>query len=385
MAAGSWFGLPEMGWSEAFGGNKASTGGQGYGASPLGPLGSAGIALANLGSSSSQQPEVLSGFTQSNGTPYAPPPSNLTNNTPTTTSGGGGGNNTSSSDQKQIDNISGAWDGFIGSLKDQIGGLGKQAEALGSTIGSQFNSLAGDLGLQLGQGQTALAGNEADANQNQVTNLRDISSSIKNGFMAGNNYLGSIGAGDSSAANQYSFALNKIGTRQRSDVMQGTAKILADINNRKVDLKNTYDNEMNKLSNWKNEQINGVTQWFSEAQQQIQDQIGQGKISKAKDIASMSQSILDKAQSATNSINSQAQQWNQTVAKYVLENASTIEEGLANLQKYVPESGYNMPSAGNPDLSINPQTGAPNPAPFFSSNVGNTNEKDLANNGLFGN
>ena len=45
--------------------------------------------------------------------------------------------------------------------------------------------------------------------------------------------LGARGAGDSSAANQYSYALNRLGSKERGNVMNTTAQSQQEIENQK--------------------------------------------------------------------------------------------------------------------------------------------------------
>jgi len=76
-----------------------------------------------------------------------------------------------------------------------------------------------------------------EVEKNQVKTLRDLSENVRNSFMAGNVYLGARGAGDSSASNQYAYALTKMGSKQRADIMNNTSGIMGDIDNREFKLK----------------------------------------------------------------------------------------------------------------------------------------------------
>lgn len=270
----------------------------------------------------------------------------------------GGSSNSSSSNSAQDEaqaeadrqrrelqsSIGSGWDSYISGLDDQLEGLNSQRTAQEGIIGSQYNTGLGDLGLQFEQGQQSLGQNREMAEQNQVKNLRDISGNIRNAFQAGNVYLGARGAGDSSAANQYSYALNKMGTQQRSDVMQNTANILADVDAREGNLKNIYNTEVNKLGETKNQAIQQVGMWFADAQNQIKQLQNEGRLNKAQDIQSLSRDLLNQALQKVNQIEAfnmnrkaQLDQWAMGVSENINQLRSNMQ-GVSNV-------GYDMPTA----------------------------------------
>jgi len=276
-------------------------------------------------------------------------------------------------DQGQIRNeISAGWDQYINSLNDQIGGLQSQRGAQEATIGSQYGQGVNQLNLQKEQGLQDLGKQKESAQQNQVKNLRDISSNIKNSFMAGNNYLGSMGAGDSSAANQYAFALTKMGTQQRSDVMQNTANIINDIQGRETNLNNVYNSEINNLGFERDQAINGVAQWFADAQNQIKQMQAQGQLNKSQDLANLSKDIYNQALKRLDDVNSYAQQKQAALDQWAINQSTNINQVKQNLAA-VSNVSYNQPQAqglvGTPSVDSSGNMITPR---FF----GGTNEKD---------
>jgi hypothetical protein len=250
--------------------------------------------------------------------------------------------------------ISSGWDSYIQSLEDQLGGLDSQATNQRNIVNNQLAQSAGDLDLQLSQGQAALSQNRADAETNQVKNLRDISSNVKNALMAGNVYLGARGAGDSSAANQYSYALGKQATKQRSDVMSNTAGILNQINMKESDLKNIYDNETNKLNQRKEVEMASIAQWFSNAQNQIKQLMAEGKLNKSQDLANLSRDLLDQAIQRTNQIEQQAMQRRQMLDQWAMGVSSEINQLRNNMQatyQFTPQYPQAGPLASGINLS----------------------------------
>jgi len=72
------------------------------------------------------------------------------------------------------------------------------------------------------QGLNTATGQYTQGQQNLDTSrqktLRDLSSNLAQSWQQGNIALGTRGASDSSAANQYSYALTKMGNRNRGDI-----------------------------------------------------------------------------------------------------------------------------------------------------------------------
>lgn len=273
-------------------------------------------------------------------------------------SSGGGSSSVDSQTAKLRNEISSGWDSYINSLNNQMGGLDNQRGLQEGIVNSQYNTGVNSLGLQRDQGVQTLDRNRMDANQNQVGSLRDISSSIRNAFQAGNVFLGTRGASDSSAADQYSYALNKEGTRQRSDVMNNTANILADIDARAANLENIYNTEKNNLMERKNQGLQQVAMWFSEAQNQIRQMQAQGKLQKSQDLNNMSKDLLNRAFAEMDRVNQGVSAQSKALDDWANQTANSLREAggalstQANVNYDLPqaEGGFGAPtvdSSGN--------------------------------------
>jgi hypothetical protein len=240
---------------------------------------------------------------------------------------GGGGFDALKSD------ISSGWDNYINSLNAQLGDLDTQRMGQQGIAESMYRQGANTLGTQREQGLTNLSTEERKLQENQSKTLRDISGSLKSGFMAGNVYLGSRGAGDSSASNQYSLALAKEGSRQRGDVMGQTASQLADVQARRTQLDSIYNTEVRNLDETKNQRLLEIGQWFSQAQQQIRQAQAQGQLGKSQDLQSLSRDILNQAISQMNMINQQVAERKSALDSWAMSNAKNIEQLAGNMRQ----------------------------------------------------
>lgn len=263
-----------------------------------------------------------------------------TNNTPAGNIDTGGGGGDMMPPQPQEDpyaqlrgEISSGWDNYINSLNDQLGGIQTQRTGQEEIANAQYTQGVNTLGLQKTQGVQSL-GNERQAlEQNQVKTLRDLVENQRQAFQAGNNFLGTRGASDSSAANQYSFALAKEAGKQRGDIMTNTSNQLQEINQRETNLNNIYNTEVNNLEQTKNSQFGQIAQWFGDAQNKIRQMQASGQLNKSQDLASLSKDILNQAISEMNRINTEVSGRRTALENWAMTNSKNIAELKANMQQ----------------------------------------------------
>lgn len=191
--------------------------------------------------------------------------------------------------------ISSGWDNYLGSLGEINNGLSDQRTAQENIANSQLT-----------QGQNSLQ-------TQQSKSLRDIADNIKNSFQAGNIYLGARGAGDSSAADQYGFAVQQQGAKQTGN------------------LNEFVTNKMSELSSDHDQKINQIASWFADAQNQIRQQIASGQLNKAKDIASLTQNILNQALAAKAQVTQNAQNQYNTLVQWAANNSHNVDQLRGNI------------------------------------------------------
>jgi len=254
-------------------------------------------------------------------------------------------------------NIESGYSGYFDKLNAMLNeGLPAQRTAQEGIARSQYEQGIAGLGSQREEGLGMLGRQRERTIESQAKNLRDIAANLRNAFMAGNIYLGSQGAGDSSAANQYSYALTKMGTRQRGDIMRQTADIQREIDDREAKLQNIYTDEVNRLAAERDQKIMGVAQWFAEAQNQIREAQGRGELEKGQDLASLSQNLLNDAINNLNAIKQEEANRRGMLEEWALNNAKSIQQVRANMgtvQGYTPQ----LPQAPGA-IAGQPQIGA---------------------------
>lgn len=235
--------------------------------------------------------------------------------------------------ENQIRNeISSAWDGYINSLDQQFGMLDKQKAGMEGQVVAQANKFKNQLGLQLGQGKTALEGERTKTESAQKKNFQDLAEDQTNQMRAGNIYLGARGAGDSSAADMYSYAIGRQGSQIRGDLMQQTAGTLNEINVREENLNNIYNTEVNNTQEELNNGLSQIAQWYADSQRQIQQMKGEAGRDKGLSLAQMSYEILNQAKARVQQLQNYAIEKQAALQQWALNNSNTLAQAKANLQ-----------------------------------------------------
>lgn len=227
-----------------------------------------------------------------------------------------------------------------GNLREMEAGLGGQRSSMEqqanntyqqgyNTATSQYNTSKGDI------------------ENYQAKTLQDIGDALKSMWQQGGRMLGSRGASDSSASNQYNYAISKLGSKQRGDVMQDVAARL-------TNLKGVYDTNIQNLELEKNNQMQQIAQWYGEASNQIRGM--RGELQQQK-----SQEALNMAAQMINEVRSQAANRQSILDSWAAQKAQSLPE----LSKMLASNAAGMPG-------------------FTGLNANMTSGGTAQSNGLFG-
>jgi len=245
--------------------------------------------------------------------------------------------------------INSGYDAYLSELDQVLNqGLPAQQASQQGIVESQYNQGVNTLTGQKTEGEADLNTQRDRTTSNQSKTLRDLSGNLQNAFRAGSIYLGSRGAGDSSAADQYSYALTKLGTQQRSDVQAQTADIFKEIDDREFKLNNIYNTEINNLEQDKNSKILEVNNWFHEQQNNLRIAKGQGQLSRGQDLASLSKTLLDRALNQIDFIKQEQANRRSALESWAMSNSQNIQQLKANLAGV---SDFNAPAIQRGNIS----------------------------------
>lgn len=351
---GQVLGLPEMGWSEAITGSPQQTQPYIYGSAGgayVAPTQPSGGAAGDWPAPTYTPPAPTGGQVLGATAPTAP-------TTPTTPTAPSGPSPEELERQRREAEARGAiesgYSDYFAQLDAMLNeGLPTQKTAQEEIAKSQYTGGVAALQPQLQAGETLLQRQRERTGESQARNLRDISANLRNAFMTGNIFLGARGAGDSSAARMYSYALTKLGTRQRGDIMRQTSDIMTQIGDREINLKNIYNAEVNRLSSERDQKISGIASWFAEQQNALRLAEGQGQLAKGQDLATLSQNLLNAALSELGRIETEASNRRSALEQWAMNNATSIQQVKANLQQvsaFQPSLPQAQPIVGQPTV-----------------------------------
>ena len=248
--------------------------------------------------------------------------------------------------------ISGGYDSYFSNLNTMLdSSLPSQFSLQNQMIEANRTQNINDLTAQKTMEEANLNAESVKNQGNQVKSLKDIASNIRNLFQTGNTYLGSRGAGDSSAVNQYSYALTKLGSRQRGDVLSQTRTIENEIDSRRFKLGTIYNNEVNKINYEAQAKGLEVANWLYQEQDRLKGMIAQGNLSKSQDLANLSTNLYNQAVSKLSTYQNEIAQKRVSLENWALANSQTIGQLKANLQQisdYQAENPYYQTVSGTP-------------------------------------
>lgn len=383
--------LPDFGISEAFGSSKSGSGGGQTFQNPSIPYSSP---QKVLGSSTTATPSGPGGaYPVAGGTPQGPGPFGNT--------GGGGGDSllaqlakternapqeeeyqrllreAQNSESNVRNSINSGYDSYFNSLNSILNqDLPSQRSAQEQIAQSQYQQGLNTLGSQKDMSLNDLSAERAKTEGSQGKTLKDISSNIRNSMLAGNVYLGARGAGDSSASNQYAYALTKLGSQQRGDVQSQYADIYNDINNREFKVKNIYDTEVKNLEQDTNQKMSSIAQWFSEQQSALKQAQANGQLARGQDLASLSQNLLNNALSQLNQIKTEASNRRASLEEWAMSNSQNINQLKSNFAS-ISSAPYAQAPQAQALPGINQQTGGSAQPNIFGYGYSNEDRNKL--------
>lgn len=273
-------------------------------------------------------------------------------------SGGSGGSGGSSDPYAAVRNdINSGYNAYFNSLDAIMNqDLPNQVQNQNQMINNLYGSSIADLDSQRNIGMNELGGQRTEVQKGQKKSLTDLAENIRNMFMTGSVMLGSRGAGDSSASNQYSYALTKLGNKARGEVMNQSATSLDQIRQREFRLGETYRAEKTRLETEKTNQILGVANWFSEQQSQIRQMKASGQLSQSTDLANLSRSILDQALNQLNMAQQQIANRNNMLEQWAISQSkslSQLKSNMAGISGYQAQLPQTPSIGGTPTFSGN--------------------------------
>lgn len=158
---------------------------------------------------------------------------------------------------------------IIQDLDNQLGALPGQRGELEGLVGSGAESRSGFVGTERERLLTGLGGSEEKLRGESKKTLRGIGESIGQQFKAANVFLGTKGAGDSSATGRASEAITKQGLRQQGLAKEQLQGQIADIEARRIDVQQLAEGKLQQIEANKQDQLLQIAGDFQNIQRQL--------------------------------------------------------------------------------------------------------------------
>lgn len=253
--------------------------------------------------------------------------------------------------QQTRNEINTGFDNYFSELDRMLGNIPSQQAGQNQMVENNYNQGISDINAQKASSMGDLATQRRKTGESQVKSLADIADNIRSLFQTGNVMLGTRGAGDSSAADRYSYAVTKLGSKQRGDVMAQTRSIEADIGDREAKLNNIVTQETAKLKTNRDNQILQVAQYFQDQMNALLQAKAQGQLQKGQSLASLSTQLLQQAQQQLMTADSDFRNRQNSLLSWAESNSKTIGELKNNLAAL---GQYNAPGIQTQSINGTP-------------------------------
>lgn len=243
-------------------------------------------------------------------------------------------------ERRMRDSINAGFNDYFGSLDKIAGLLPEQRQTWEGEINNLYGNQRGQIQRSKKNQMQQMDQYETEARQNKAQTLRDMYADMRNLWQAGQNYLGAMGAGDSSAVGRYTTALTKAGNRNATSVMNQANKIMNDINMKRGQIESTVAQELDNLETWKNSKLNDIASWVNTQKQQIQQARANGQLQKADAVNQLNTQIMNQALNRISMLDQEAANFRSGLKQWAIDRS----DNLAQLQQNLQGLGqYNMP------------------------------------------
>jgi hypothetical protein len=275
--------------------------------------------------------------------------------------------------------INSEYDIYTQNLERQIGLLPQQRQALEGQINSMFGTNQAELAGQRSAADRQLQTAGETIESRQESSLRDLDSNMRNQQDSFFRRAGAMGAGSSSAtdprgAGAYAFA--RLGQQQRSQILQQANDLSSQLNQKKLDLQQAYDGELNKLKQWRDSQQSNILSAFQQQENELRNQISGASGERVAQIRQLAMQIRSQAIQAL----SQADQ-------YVAGVNQNLQRAVQSNQQYLEQQQQRLAQQAQGALNIDPSQISANGFSaggglFYGTNPGNA--VSMGNGGGYG-
>jgi hypothetical protein len=247
-------------------------------------------------------------------------------------SGGGGPTPEQIALEKAKGAINSAYDPVFQQLDSLAGMVPEWQQQKQTQLEQLFGSQQGELNTAREGALGKFGGYEQQVAQRQAKGIKDLQQNMNQMLQAGNVYLGTAGAGDSSASPMYAYALSKAAAQGSADISNQAQAMYTELDMKKADIQNTFDQQNAQLNTWKSTQAASITDWAQNLLMQIQNQKATATGQRAAALAAEETGIINQALANLQGLEQQATQWGAQMQQWAMNRLATLDDAKLRIQ-----------------------------------------------------
>jgi hypothetical protein len=237
--------------------------------------------------------------------------------------------------------INSAYDPIMSQLDQMAGMVPGWIEQRTQQLNDLYSAQQGELNASQQGAMDQFTGYRQQVAQRQAGGVRDLQENMRRMLQAGNIQLGTAGAGDSSAAGMYNFALSKTAAKGSADISNQAQQMYTELDMKQADVKSTYDQQAGQLNTWKATEATKITDWAQSLLQNIQSQKVNAVGQRAAALAAQETSIINQALAGLQNLEQQSTQWGAQMQQWAIQRLASLDDAklkISNSAQYSPQN-----------------------------------------------
>lgn len=339
---GNWRGLPELGITEMFGGNKASVEQAKQNPINMSNIRDIAYQIQNPNNPTSYSSGKVLGASATSNNPTSSGSYSSSSGGAPKSDGSSGGDNSGPDDSAIRDSIDSRYNDAMKYLDQKAGLLpSRQAEDTGF-VNEQYNTQLTGLDQSNQAAQQKLDAARNTVSTNKANSIRELGSNLRQMLTATGMQLGAMGAGDSSASQVMApYAYSKLANQGRGDILRQSNQQYADIDQKAVDVQNTYTTEKSNIDSWRSTQMRSLQDYYRQLQDQIDSLRQNASAERQQAIQQLESFNYQNIVNRANEIESAARDYAQSLDAWAKERLAGLNDAKIQLSQnanYSPEA-----------------------------------------------
>lgn len=271
-----------------------------------------------------------------------------------TAAANGSASQTAAADAAAQAAISAGYGGVIQTYDNELGAIPGEITQAGNVVNNQADSQGKsiDSAYNVGNSNLQFARNELQTNTQRA--ITKLGQQLRDSFSSYDTLIGNAGAGDSSANGQLSYALQKVGAQNTTDINNNEQDQMGQIGQQQTQLDAQHADQIQQLNTWKANQIISIGQQFQTIQQQIEEAKAGANKDELVALAGLNTQAVNQAVSALSGVEAQHQSATAAILAAVNGLSAPGNSSALSSTNYTPTA---LPTPAAPSFTFSPAAG----------------------------